>query len=163
MQSILGEYKCKVDAKGRVMMPSKLRKELEGVIKHGLVLNRDIFENCLVLYPNPEWDRVIAELKKLSRYKKKHQKFLRKFLMGATRIELDAAGRFLLPSLLMEFAGIDPKKENEIVVSGMNSMIEIWSLENHKDQISNDDDDFGNLAEEIGKDIDGFDKIIGLN
>ena len=63
----------------------------------------------------------------------------------------------------MEFAEIDHKKENEIVVSGMNSLIEIWSLKNHKEQTSNDDEDFGSLAEDIGKDIDGFNKIIGLN
>ena len=162
MQSLLGEYKCKVDAKGRVMLPAKLRKDLEEIIHHGLILNRDIFENCLVLYPNNEWDRVISELQKLSRYKKKHQKFLRRFLMGATRVELDSAGRFLIPSLLLEFAQINPKEENEIVVSGMNSRIEIWSLSNHKNQIADEEDDFGDLAEDIGRDIDN-NNIIPLN
>lgn len=164
MLSILGVHTCKVDSKGRLMFPAKLRKELEAVLHEGLVLNRDIFEKCLVLYPKDEWDRVVKEMKKLSRYKKKHQKFMRSFLMNATKVELDSAGRFLIPALLLKLAEIDPKKKsNEVVVSGMDSKIEIWSAEKYQELMSDENDELSDLAEDIGKDIEGLDGMIGLN
>ena len=67
MLNLLGEHPCRIDAKGRLMFPAKLRKQLDGVMHHGLVVNRDIFEGCLVLYPKPEWDKVNAEMARLSR------------------------------------------------------------------------------------------------
>ena len=98
-----------MDAKGRVMFPAKLRKQLEKELPYGLVINRDIFEKCLVLYPKPEWDKVNTEMGRLSRYDRKHQVFQRKFMMGAARIDLDSVGRMVIPAILMEFSGIDPK------------------------------------------------------
>lgn len=153
MLNLLGEYQCKVDAKGRMMFPAGLRKTLEEVIHHGLVINRDIFERCIVLYPKPEWDRVNNEMSKLSRYNRKHQQFQRRFMMGATQVELDGSGRLLLPSLLQEFAGIDLKASNEVVVSAMGEKIEIWSAANYQAKLA-EDDNFDTLAEEIGKDIE---------
>ena len=93
MLNLLGEHNCKIDAKGRLMFPARLRRQLETVIHHGLVINRDIFENCLVLYPKPEWDKVNAEMTQLSRYNRKHQLFQRKFMKGATIVNLDSSGR----------------------------------------------------------------------
>ena len=143
-----------MDAKGRMMFPAGLRKELSEVLHSGLVINRDIFEPCLVLYPKPEWDRVNKEMSKLSRYSRKHQQFQRRFMMGAARVDLDSSGRMLIPSMLQEYAGIDVKKKsNEVVVSAMGEKIEIWSL-NHYQAKLGEVDDFENLAEEIGRDIE---------
>lgn len=153
MLNLLGEYQCKVDAKGRMMFPAGLRKALEKVLHHGLVINRDIFERCIVLYPQPEWDRVNKEMSKLSRYNRKHQQFQRRFMMGATQVELDGSGRLLLPAMLQEFAGIDLKQGNEVVVSAMGEKIEIWSSAGYQAKLS-EDDNFDTLAEEIGRDIE---------
>ncbi|NNE56054.1 MAG: division/cell wall cluster transcriptional repressor MraZ [Flavobacteriales bacterium] len=163
MLNLLGEHKCKVDAKGRVMFPAKLRKQLEDVLHHGMVINRDIFEKCIVLYPQPEWDRVNAEMSRLSRYNKKHQVFQRKFMMGASKVELDGTGRLLIPSILMEFAGIDASEDNEIIVSGLGEKVEIWSMKHYNEQIMADDDGFGDLAEEVSKDIEDPNRLTGLN
>ena len=73
MLNLLGEHICRIDAKGRLMFPAKLRRQLDKVLHHGLVINRDIFEGCLVLYPKPEWDKVNTEMTQLSRYNRKHQ------------------------------------------------------------------------------------------
>ena len=100
MLNLLGEYNCKIDAKGRLMFPARLRKQLSSVLQHGLVINRDIFEGCLVIYPQPEWDKVNREMSSLSRYNKKHQLFQRKFMKGATHVELDGSGRINIPALL---------------------------------------------------------------
>ena len=119
MLNLLGEHPCRIDAKGRLMFPAKLRKQLDGVIHHGLVVNRDIFEGCLVLYPKPEWDKVNDEMARLSRYNRKHQLFQRKFMKGATHVDVDGAGRINLPAALLEYAGIDPKNAKEVIVSGL--------------------------------------------
>ncbi|MEC7653935.1 MAG: division/cell wall cluster transcriptional repressor MraZ [Bacteroidota bacterium] len=156
MLNLLGEHKCKIDAKGRLMFPARLRRQLENIIHHGLVINRDIFENCLVLYPKPEWDKVNGEMTQLSRYNRKHQVFQRKFMKGATLVDLDSSGRLNIPTALLDYAGIDLSKSNEIIVSGLGEKVEIWTVEAYQTQVLNDEDDFdfGNLAEDVRKDID---------
>ena len=156
MLNLLGEHKCKIDAKGRLMFPARLRRQLENIIHHGLVINRDIFENCLVLYPKPEWDKVNSEMTQLSRYNRKHQVFQRKFMKGATLVDLDSSGRLNIPTALLDYAGIDLSKSNEIIVSGLGEKVEIWTVEAYQTQVLNDEDDldFGNLAEDVRKDID---------
>ena len=156
MLNLLGEHKCKIDVKGRLMFPARLRRQLENIIHHGLVINRDIFENCLVLYPKPEWDKVNSEMTKLSRYNRKHQVFQRKFMKGATLVDLDSSGRLNIPTALLDYAGIDLSKSNEIIVSGLGEKVEIWTVEAYQTQVLNDEDDFdfGNLAEDVRKDID---------
>ena len=156
MLNLLGEHKCKIDAKGRLMFPARLRRQLENIIHHGLVINRDIFENCLVLYPKPEWDKVNGEMTQLSRYNRKHQVFQRKFMKGATLVDLDSSGRLNVPTALLDYVGIDLSKSNEIIVSGLGEKVEIWTVEAYQTQVLNDEDDFdfGNLAEDVRKDID---------
>ena len=156
MLNLLGEHKCKIDAKGRLMFPARLRRQLENIIHHGLVINRDIFENCLVLYPKPEWDKVNIEMTQLSRYNRKHQVFQRKFMKGATLVDLDSSGRLNIPTALLDYAGIDLSKSNEIIVSGLGEKVEIWTVEAYQTEVLNDEDDFdfGNLAEDVRKDID---------
>jgi MraZ protein len=156
MLNLLGEYKCKIDVKGRLMFPAPLRRQLELILHHGLVVNRDIFEDCLVIYPQPEWDKVNKEMSRSSRYNRKHQLFQRKFMKGATHVELDGSGRVNLPSLLLEHAGINAKEDNEVIVSGLGEKIEIWSKARYSQSVLDDaeDFDFGDLAEEVRRDLE---------
>lgn len=154
MLNLLGEHNCKVDAKGRLMFPAKLRKQLDEVLHHGLVINRDIFAKCLVIYPKPEWDKVNQEMSRLSRYDRKHQVFQRKFMKGATMMELDANGRLLIPAALLEYAGINLKDSNDLIISGLGEKAEIWSKANYDAEILDDDFDFGSLAEDVRADIE---------
>lgn len=156
MLNLLGEHTCRIDAKGRLMFPARLRRQLDKVLHHGLVINRDIFEKCLVLYPKPEWDNVNGEMTRLSRYNRKHQLFQRKFLKGATIVDLDASGRLNIPGVLLDYAGIDLKKSNEIIVSGLGEKVEIWTVDAYEKQVLGEDTDFdfGNLAEDVRRDIE---------
>ena len=156
MLNLLGEHPCRIDAKGRLMFPAKLRKQLDGVIHHGLVVNRDIFEGCLVLYPKPEWDKVNAEMARLSRYNRKHQLFQRKFMKGATLVEVDSAGRLLVPAALLSHAGLESGQAGDCVVTGLGEKIEVWSKARFEEQVlgEEDDFDFGALAEKVRQDID---------
>ena len=154
MLNLLGEHSCKVDSKGRVMFPAKLRKQLEPVISSGLVLNRDIFEKCLILYPKPEWDIVNQEMSRLSRYDRKHQLFQRKFMKGATLVEFDTTGRLLIPAALLDYAMIT-EGGNELVISGVGEKMEIWSKKQYDEVVLNaDDDDLSLLIDDVRKDIE---------
>ena len=156
MLNLLGEYTCKIDAKGRLMFPSRLRKQLETVLHNGLVINRDIFEGCLVVYPQPEWDKVNREMSRLSRYNRKHQLFQRKFMKGATLVEVDGSGRLLVPAALLGHAGLEAGKAGDCVVTGLGEKIEVWSKARFEQQVlgGEDDFDFGALAEKVRQDID---------
>lgn len=81
MPQFLGEYECKVDAKGRLRLPSLLLKQLNGAEQAGFVMNRG-FEKCLVLHPKHEWERITTELNELNLYVQKNRDFLRFFLEG---------------------------------------------------------------------------------
>lgn len=142
-----------MDAKGRMMFPSRLRKQLEEVLHFGLMLNRDLFEKCLVLYPKPEWDRVNQEMSRLSRYDREHMEFRRRFINGATLLELDSAGRLLIPAALLNYAEIDLKKSNDLIVSGLGEVIEIWSKQSRENMLSNPSD-LNALTSKVRKDID---------
>lgn len=156
MLNLLGEYHCRIDAKGRVSFPAKLRKQLDRVLHDGLVINRDIFEGCLVIYPKPEWDKVNAEMSRLSRYDRNHQLFQRKFMKGATLVELDSSGRLLMPGALLAHAGLDAGKAGDCVVTGLGEKIEVWSKARFESEVlgGDEDFDFGSLAESVRKDID---------
>lgn len=156
MLNLLGEHHCKVDPKGRMMFPARLRKLMEAEIHHGLVVNRDIFSKCLVLYSKSAWDQVMSEMNRLSRYDEEHQLFLQKFMKGATLVELDDTGRLMLPSVLLPFAEIDLKKSNEIVLTGVLDKMKIWSKDNYEKFVLNDADgiDIKVLAKKVGKDIE---------
>lgn len=144
MASFIGEYVCKLDAKGRFLLPSGLKRQLDPAAQEKFVLNRG-FEGCLVLYPANEWEKITGQLEKLNLFVAKNRKFYRQFHNGATPIALDGNGRILLPKPLSGFAGID----KEAVLFAYSNRIEVWSKDRY-DQVMNEDlDDFASLAEEV--------------
>ncbi|HRH10279.1 MAG TPA: division/cell wall cluster transcriptional repressor MraZ [Bacteroidia bacterium] len=122
MASLIGEYDCKVDAKGRFMFPVDLRKQLEVLFDHGFVVNRNLHQKCLVLYPMNEWDKLNKKISKLNRLIKANDVFVRKFTGGATSVLADTTGRLLLPKPLTEYAQI----KSDLKVLGSNNIIELW-------------------------------------
>ncbi|MFI5452404.1 division/cell wall cluster transcriptional repressor MraZ [Pedobacter sp. UC225_61] len=149
MIQLLGEFDCKLDAKGRLMVPSSLKKQLPSVEQEGLVINRG-FEKHLVIYPKKVWESIVAELSKLNQYEKKTREFIRFFTRGATELSLDASGRVLLPKSLLEFAGIN----GDVVLACQFDKIEVWSKTAYDNLLDNEPENFANLAEEVmgGKD-----------
>lgn len=145
MNSLIGTYECKADAKGRVMLPSALKKQLAAVMQSGFVLKRAVFQPCLELYPLHEWESLMQNVNKLNRFKKKNNDFIRRFTAGVKFIELDASGRILVPKDLVIFAGIS----KEIVVSSAVNIIEIWDKDKYERAIDDATVDFADLAEEV--------------
>ena len=121
-KTFLGEYECKADAKGRFMFPSELKKQMGSQFEEGFVLNRNLHQKCLVLYPVLEWNKINSRLAQLNRLIKANDIFIRRFSGGATPVGADPSGRILLPKPLTEYAGI----QNELKVIGSNNVIELW-------------------------------------
>ncbi|TWR27925.1 division/cell wall cluster transcriptional repressor MraZ [Mucilaginibacter achroorhodeus] len=144
MSYLTGEFECKLDAKGRMMIPAGLKKQLPEADTEGLVINRGL-EKYLVIYTKTEWDKKLDELSKLNEYDRKVNQFVRYFTGGATTVEPDAAGRINLPKGLMEYAGIT----GEVVLTCMLNKVEIWDKKAHQQMLSDEPENFADLAEEV--------------
>ena len=141
---MLGEFECKIDAKGRFMMPSGLRKQLGPEDQERFVINRG-FENNLTLYPQSEWLKISREVNALNLYNKKNREFVRYFFRGASELSVDRTGRLLLPRQLLSYGGI----ERDIVLFAYGNRIEIWAKDAYDKMMANEPDDFSSLAEEV--------------
>ena len=144
MSHFLGEFECKLDAKGRLMIPVGLRKQMPDAEREGLVVNRG-FERHLVVYTRKEWDKIVEDLNKLNPYEKKTREFIRYFTRGATELTLDSAGRVLFPKSLVDYAGIG----SETVLACQFNKIEVWAKDAYDAQLDNEPENFANLAEEV--------------
>ncbi|NQY28057.1 MAG: division/cell wall cluster transcriptional repressor MraZ [Flavobacteriaceae bacterium] len=145
MINLIGTYECKIDAKGRVMLPSALKKQLLPVLEKGFVLKRSVFQPCLELYPMEEWDGVMQKVSKLNRFDRKNNDFIRRLTAGVKMIELDASGRLLVAKDLIGYSGL----EKEIVISSAVNILEIWDKEKYELAINDAAVDFADLAEEV--------------
>ncbi|MDZ4664243.1 MAG: division/cell wall cluster transcriptional repressor MraZ [Bacteroidota bacterium] len=144
MASLIGEYDCKVDAKGRFMFPVDLRKQMDSVFDKGFVINRNLHQKCLVLYPISEWNRLNNKLSKLNRLIKANDVFVRRFTGGATNSDADSSGRLLIPKSLTQHAEI----KSDIKVLGSNNVIEIWDKALYEEFL-NQDVNIEQLAQDV--------------
>ena len=154
MQHFIGTYACKADIKGRIMLPSALKKQLSSKLDKGFVLKRAVFNHCLELYPLLEWEGLMNRINKLNRFNKKNIDFIRRFTAGVKVVELDASGRLLIPKDLCQFASI----KKQVVLSSAINIIEIWDKDSYEQTIDDAAMDFASLAEEVmgNSDEDGI-------
>lgn len=120
----LGNIEAKIDAKGRVFLPSTFRKMLSASGEESLVLRKDIFEDCLVIYPQSVWNSRMDLLRsRLNRWNKRDQMIYRQFVSDVELVNLDTNGRFLIPKRYLAMANIS----QEVRFTGMGDSIEIWA------------------------------------
>lgn len=145
MIEFLGEYEATVDSKGRFLLPAGFKKQLPEEAGNQFVINRG-FEKCLTLYPMQSWKPIFSELGKLNDFDPKVREFRRLFLNGATVMELDSAGRLLLPPNLKEYAGL----EKDIVLVAAMNKIEIWDKDKYQQLFeSSSPEAFSQLAQQV--------------
>ena len=144
MKQLLGEYECKIDAKGRMRLPSGLIGQLGEGQPLRFVINRG-FENCLMLYPEAVWNTITTEINQLNLYNKKNRDFVRYFYRGAHKVALDNADRILVTKRLLEYAGI----QKDVILSAYNDRIEIWAKDQYDHLLDEEPDDFSDLAEDV--------------
>lgn len=142
--NLIGEYECWLDQKGRIMLPANLKKQISPEAKDMFVINRG-FENCLVLYPMNEWKGISEEINRLNLYNRKNRNFVRYFYRGATELTLDGHNRLLLPKTLLSYAAI----EKEVILFAFSNRIEVWSKAKYTQLMTDEPEDFAQLAEEV--------------
>ena len=145
MNSLIGTYECKVDAKGRLLLPAPLKKQLSASLQDGFVLKRSVFQPCLELYPMAEWNLMMQKVNKLNRFVKKNDDFIRRFQAGVKVVDIDNLGRLLVPKDLTNFAQI----AKDVVLSSAVNIIEIWDKDLYEKAIDDSVVDFADLAEDV--------------
>ncbi|MCX2742657.1 division/cell wall cluster transcriptional repressor MraZ [Mangrovivirga sp. M17] len=142
MAFFTSEYEIKLDAKGRLTLPSKLKSGLPESNGSELVLRRG-FEQCLILYPMTEWKKIYQKIAGLNEFNEEHRKLQRNFFRGNSVVELDSSGRILIPKPMMSFAELD----REAVLVGVGNKIELWNPDIYNNYLIDDQQEFSALAE----------------
>lgn len=123
MLKFLGSFEAKIDAKARVFVPAVFRKILQSSAHNAFVLRKDIFQDCLVLYPEQVWGEELAKLRaRLSRWDKQEQQLFRQFVVDAEKLEMDASGRILIPKRYLQMLDLS----SDVLFLGVGDTIEIW-------------------------------------
>ena len=138
----IGDYGAKTDAKGRVFLPAPFRRILEAEDETSLVLRNDVFQKCLVLYPESVWNAQLDSLRsQVNQWNRQQQMMLRKFEADAEPIELDSNGRLLISKRKLQYAEI----ESDVRFLAMVDRIEIWSKQALEELMNNS----GDLGDEM--------------
>ncbi len=136
---LMGEFHHNIDEKGRLIIPSKIRYELgeKFIITRGL-------DKCLFVYPITEWENIIKKYRELPNTKEARN-FMRFFLSGASECEFDKQGRINIATPLVDYASLN----RECVIIGVNDRIEIWSREIWDKFISENEENFSDMADHL--------------
>jgi MraZ protein len=149
MAGLVGEFEVKLDAKGRFLFPSGLKKQLSSTAQRDFMLNKG-FEECLTLFPIKDWEKVSDRLSRMNLFKPKNRMFYRLFHQGAKQVSLDNAGRVLIPASLIERIQL----KSEVMLIAYNDRIEIWDKSKYFEMIEGNIADFADLANEVMGDLD---------
>ena len=137
-----GEYDSTVDAKGRMVLPARIKSDLPEIDAGNIVLTRG-FESCIVLYSQTEFKKIYSKVSGLNEFSEEYRVFQRNFFRGINEVELDGNGRLLIPKMLLAHAQL----EKDITVVGMGNRVEIWSPELYQKFLIQDSNEFAQLAE----------------
>lgn len=145
MITFIGDYPCKADSKGRILLPSAFKKQMGDRVIDRFVVKKAIFEKCLLLYPYEEWERQISILRsRINPYNRAHAEFLREFFKGTAEITLDNNSRLLIPKRLLEWASI----KSDVILVGQDDKIVIWDKQTYE-SLTLSDEEIASLAEKI--------------
>ena len=151
MAGYTGQFECKVDAKGRMKIPSGLLRQVPESTRRNYVLNMGM-DKCLVLYTQADWDKLTLKLNQLNYFNEKHRDFQRLFYRMAVMSELDTSDRILIPKRLADAVGI----KEEAVVLAFGNNIEIWSKEKYEETVNQTPENISSLANEVLGNINLF-------
>jgi len=135
--SFFGNIEAKSDSKGRVFIPAIFRRELQATACDTMMLRKDVYQDCLVLYPIESWNEQLNQLRsRLDKWNSRHQMIFRQFVADVEEVHIDSNGRILIPKRYMKMAAI----EQEVRFIGMGDTIEIWAKEKLAAPFMNPDD-----------------------
>jgi MraZ protein len=142
MTFFTSEYESKLDAKGRLVLPSRIKAQLPEAGGNELVIRRG-FERCLILYPMVEFKKVFSKISGLSEFNEEYRTLQRNFFSGTFTVELDGNGRFLLPKNMLSYAQL----EKDVVLVGMGNKVEIWNPSLYEKHLITDPSELSKLAQ----------------
>ena len=142
MSLFTGEFECKMDAKGRLTLPSKVKAKLPEVSGNQLVLSLGL-EPCLVVYPLVEYRKIYSRIASMNEFNEEFRSLQRNFFRRISEVELDGAGRLLIPKTMLKYA----KLEKEVILVGMGNRMELWDSSVYEEFIINDILEFSKLAQ----------------
>ena len=142
MAFFTSEYECKLDTKGRLALPAKVKANLPEVSTNELVIRKG-FEPHLILYPMLEYKKIHHKISSLSEFNAEQRKLKRNFFRSIAHVEMDSAGRINFPKNMLAHAGI----ENEAMVIGMGNYIEIWNPTVFEEHEVSDAEEYSALAQ----------------
>jgi len=143
MAFFTSEYECKLDAKGRLVLPAKFKASLPGSDGGNELMVRRGFEPCLVLYPMVEYKKIFSRIAGLNEFNEEYRTLQRNFFRGNTQVELDALGRFLVPKPMIKYAQL----EKEVIMVGMGNRIEVWNAASYEEFLIKDPSELSALAQ----------------
>jgi MraZ protein len=145
MATFIGDYTCKVDVKGRIILPMAFKKQMPADARDQFVVRKDIFENCLVLYSIEDWNRQLGKIRsRINPYNREHNMFLRNFFKGTAELTLDGSNRMLVPRRLLDAIGAS----RDVVLAGQDGRIEIWAAGVYE-KLDMPASEFADLAEKL--------------
>lgn len=142
MTFFTSEYESKLDAKGRLVLPSRIKAQLPEEGGSELVIRRG-FEQCLILYPLVEFKKVFSKISGLNEFNEEYRKLQRNFFSGTATVEMDNNGRFLIPKNMLGYAQL----EKDVILVGMGNKVEIWNPAIYEKHLINDPSELSKLAE----------------
>ena len=147
----IGEYYCKLDAKGRLLLPSSFKEQLGEALNEGFVLRPGLFETCLDVYGRDDWRKLQDKLGKLNPFKKENQMMVRRINAGAKLVTMDGSGRLQIPKDLVEKCGF----VKDVVITSLPDKMQIWSKEQmEQSNAQMTDEEFSQLLEDRLGNID---------
>jgi MraZ protein len=142
MTFFTSEYESKLDAKGRMVLPARIKAQLPEGDSHELVIRKG-FERCLILYPMVEFKKVFSKISGLSEFNEEYRKLQRNFFSGTVTVELDGNGRFLVPKNMLSYAQI----EKDAILVGMGNKVELWNPTLYEKHLITDPSELSKLAQ----------------
>ncbi len=136
------QYECKLDAKGRLVLPSRIKAQLPEGDGQELVVRKG-FEQCLIIYPMVEFKKVFSKISALNEFNEENRKLQRNFLSGVVTVELDGNGRFVIPKNLLTYAQID----KDVMLVGTGNKVEAWNPSIYEKYIIQDQSELSKLAQ----------------
>ncbi len=144
MLGFIGEVYCKLDTKARILVPSKFIKQMPKEAERTFVINRGQ-DKCLVLYTEPEWNKVTEPLKSLNEYSPEEMLFIRQYYSQADILYFDSNNRIMIPKNLLEYADL----QKEVVLLGYFNRIEVWDQDAYELMMKGTTASFSNMSKQL--------------
>ena len=142
MAFFTGEHECKLDAKGRLVLPARLKAVLPEASKKSIIIRKG-FEPNLIIYSLHEFQNIYTRISSLNEFSSEQRKLKRKLFSSISQVDLDSNGRFLLPKGMIQHCNIN----KDVILVGMGNVIELWSPSNYNKNLISNSEEFSKLAQ----------------